>query len=188
MSLSLTAKFEGMSQVAVAMHQLSELDRRELLDGLGAESESQVRRRISSEKRAPNGVPWPAWSNAYAKTRHGGQSLLQGDGGLLDDIHYVVGYDQVEIGSNLPYARIHNEGGTIEQKARASTVYFRRDKEGNVGNRFVPRRQSNFAQDVTVGAYTIEMPARQYLGFSSENENSLLGIVRSFLADQIRAL
>ena len=60
----------------------------ELLESIGAVAESQTRRRISDEKTAPDGTPWAPWSTDYAKTRHGNQSLLQGDGDLLDSIEY----------------------------------------------------------------------------------------------------
>lgn len=55
--------------------------------------------------------PWTAWTADYAGARHGGQSLLQGEGDLLDSITFDVQGDRVEIGSNLVYARIHQEGG-----------------------------------------------------------------------------
>ena len=82
-----------------------------LLEGLGAEVESQARRRISEEKASPDGTPWQPWSEAYGETRRGGHSLLEGEGDLLDSIQYVVDGDRVEIGSNLIYAAIHQHGG-----------------------------------------------------------------------------
>ncbi|UMB67054.1 phage virion morphogenesis protein [Citrobacter freundii] len=62
----------------------------ELLESIGAVVESQTRRRISSEKSSPAGEKWQDWSDSYAKTRHSNQSLLQGNGDLLDSIQYVV--------------------------------------------------------------------------------------------------
>ena len=189
MSISIRYQFSQVENVARAMHAIENLNKHELLDELGAEVESQVRRRIHDEKHSPEGIPWPAWSPAYAKTRHGNQSLLQGDGGLLDSIQYVVSGGEVEIGSNLPYAAIHNEGGKIKRKERASTVHFHQDsRTGEVGNRFVKKSKSNFAQDVTIGAHEIEMPQRQYLGFSAENEGDLQHVVEDFLRRQLSHL
>lgn len=95
------------------INRMLHLDKRGLLDAVGAEVESQVRRRISAEKTDPGGKPWKAWSPNYAKTRHGGQSLLQSEGHLLDSITYLVAVDgsSVDIGSNLVYAAIQNFGG-----------------------------------------------------------------------------
>ena len=86
-------------------------DTRPLLEALGAELESQTRRRIESERTSPIGEPWPEWSDGYAKTRHANQDLLQGGGGLLDSIQSAVRPDLVETGLNLVYAAIHQFGG-----------------------------------------------------------------------------
>ena len=87
-------------------------DTRPLLEALGAEIESQTRRRIESERTSPDGEPWPAWSEGYAATRHGNQELLQADGGLLDSIQSAVDGDVLEVGTPLVYGPIHQFGGT----------------------------------------------------------------------------
>lgn len=89
------------------------LDKRGLLDAVGAEVGAQVRTRITSEKKAPDGKPWAAWSPAYAKTRHANQSKLQSSGELIDSITHLVAVDGsfVDVGSNLVYAAIQNFGG-----------------------------------------------------------------------------
>ena len=89
-------------------------DTRPLLEALGAELESQTKRRIAEEKTSPIGESWPDWDPDYAKTRHSGQSLLQADGGLLDSVLSVVHPDLVETGSNLVYAALHQFGGTSD--------------------------------------------------------------------------
>ncbi|KAB7624324.1 phage virion morphogenesis protein [Alkalilimnicola sp. S0819] len=93
------------------LEKLGDLDREGLLEGLGAEGESQTRRRIQEEKRGPDGAAWPDWSARYAGTRHGGHSLLLGEGDLLDSIQSRVSGGRVEWGSNLVYAAIHQFGG-----------------------------------------------------------------------------
>ena len=86
-------------------------DTRPLLEALGAEIETQTRRRISEEKSSPIGEPWPDWSDAYAKTRHSNQGLLQGEGDLLDSIQQFVDGGVLEVGSPLIYAALHQFGG-----------------------------------------------------------------------------
>ncbi len=73
--------------------------------------ESQTRRRIQDEKTAPDGTPWAAWSPGYAETRHSGQSLLQGEGDLLDTIFGEQRGDEAVVGSPLVYAAIQQHGG-----------------------------------------------------------------------------
>ena len=86
-------------------------DTRPLLEALGAEVESQARRRIDEGGPAPDGAPWEPWSDAYAATRRGGQRMLVGEGGLLDSIQSLVSGDIAEVGSNLVYAAIQQFGG-----------------------------------------------------------------------------
>ncbi len=102
----------GLAGIEAILGRLVDPALDDLLDRLGAEGESQTRRRISSEKTAPDGAPWEAWTAAYAKTRHGGNALLEGEGDLYDSIQSdTQGADAVAWGSNLAYAAIHQHGG-----------------------------------------------------------------------------
>ena len=106
-------------RLANRLDRLAELDTDELLRGIGAEVESQTRRRIAVDKTSPDGSAWPDWSPEYAKTRHSGQSLLQGAGHLLDSLTHQVEGDSVLIGSPLVYAATHQFGDPergIEQR------------------------------------------------------------------------
>lgn len=85
--------------------------RTSLLEAVAAEIESQTHRRIREGGPAPDGTPWPEWSDAYAATRHGGQGLLFGEGDLDDAIQALVEGDQGEVGMNLVYGAIHQFGG-----------------------------------------------------------------------------
>jgi phage virion morphogenesis protein len=89
---------------------LANFDRSALLDAVGDNVEAQTRTRLSEEKHAPDGAAWPQWSEAYAATRHADQSFLEGEGTLIDSIDHEVMGDEVEIGSNLIYSRVHQEG------------------------------------------------------------------------------
>jgi len=97
-------------RVARYLDRLAQFDVKPLLEGLGAEVESQTRRRIQSDKASPSGEPWQGWSETYAETRHSGQSLLQSMGPLLNSISYQVQGDSVLVGSPLIYAATHNFG------------------------------------------------------------------------------
>jgi phage virion morphogenesis protein len=112
MSLQLNINMSQIDRLGARIQALGNIDRSELLEGLAAEVESQTRRRLSDEKTAPDGTPWAAWTDDYAATRHGGHSLLESSGALIDSIESVASDDSVEIGSNLIYAAIHNLGGT----------------------------------------------------------------------------
>lgn len=97
-------------RIARRLERLVQLDVEPLLEGIGAEVESQTRRRIQVDKHGPAGEAWPEWSAGYAETRHSGQGLLQGAGHLLDSITYQVDGDSVLVGSPLVYAATHQFG------------------------------------------------------------------------------
>lgn len=101
-----------IQRIEIKLNRLIQSDAQtELLETVGAIGESQTRRRISSEKRTPDGEAWTDWSDDYAQTRHSGHSLLENEGELLDSIQYQVNGDEVAVGSNLIYAAIQHYGG-----------------------------------------------------------------------------
>lgn len=137
-------------------------------------TDSRVRKQVG-----PDGSPWaPLSPRTLAKKK--GNKVLRESGALLDTLRGQVSGDELQFGTDRPYGAIHQFGGKIEHAARSQRVYFK-EKGGVVGNRFVKKRQSNFAQWVSHGARTVEMPARPYLGLSTEDETELLEIVGAYL-------
>ncbi|MGE4296939.1 MAG: phage virion morphogenesis protein [Desulfovibrionaceae bacterium] len=134
---SVIERLEGLVDLLLA-------DRPTLMESIGAEGETQTRRRLRSEKTAPDGTAWPEWSTRYAATRHGGHSLLMGEGHLEDDITFDAHADGVTWGANLVYAAVHQAGADF------STIKGRRH---------------------------VKIPARPYLGLSSENEADMQAVV-----------
>lgn len=100
----------GLAPVRRRLTGLSGQRAQALLDVVGSEIESQTRRRIAEEKKAPGGEAWAPWSEEYAVRRPSRGGILELEGHLLDSITYEVGDAAVEVGSNLAYARRHQEG------------------------------------------------------------------------------
>ena len=111
MSTGITITATGLQRASKAIGKLAGDNRRQLLDLLGVEVTDQTVERITVGKASPDGAPWRAWTPSHAKTRRNGQSLLEADGHLRESIQHIVGQDQVQIGSNLDYAAIHQLGG-----------------------------------------------------------------------------
>ncbi len=128
----------------------------------------------------PRGIIW----QALKKT--GLPSHLKDTGILSNSITYRVSRNQVTIGTNVAYAAIHQLGGTISHAARSQYAYFKMNKQGEVGNRFVKKSQSNFKQGVTIGAHDVTLPARPFLGLSADDEKSVVDIVRDYLQKAYR--
>ena len=111
-ALGISLESDSIQQLQARLARLAGLaSGNTLLTALGAEIESQTRRRIADEKTTPAGADWPDWSEGYAATRHSGHSLLQSGGELLGSIQQLVSGDTVEVGSNLIYAALHQHGG-----------------------------------------------------------------------------
>lgn len=140
--VGLAYDLSGLTALQGRVAALGKIDRRALLDLIGGTVESQTRRRIEGDKEDPEGNAWAPWSERYAAKRHGGHSLLEGEGILLGSMGYAVALagDQVEIGSNMIYAATHQFG----------------DDERNI-------------------------PARPYLGLSSDDEAELDEVIEGFM-------
>lgn len=112
MSISIQVTTVGDEDLARRLLLLERTDFDEVLESVGALVESQTRRRIQDTKTGPDGKSWKPWSDAYARTRHGGHSLLMNEGNLLDSIQHLIHGDELEVGSNLVYARTQQLGDT----------------------------------------------------------------------------
>ncbi|MDH5185172.1 MAG: phage virion morphogenesis protein [Gammaproteobacteria bacterium] len=122
-SVALRFDLSSVARLQERLTQLGNINRGELLDAIGAEVETQTHRRIRDEKTAPDGTPWEPWSKNYGRGRHGGHSLLMGEGDLDDSIQYLVNGDEVETGSNIEdYAAIHQFGGTSDMAPGPASI------------------------------------------------------------------
>jgi phage gpG-like protein len=81
----------------------------------------------------------------------------------------------VKIQTDLPYAKIHNDGGTINREGFKGLMYYR-EVATNLATRKTQKRfarttgmksrRATHAMEINVGAYTINMPKRQFMGDS----------------------
>ncbi|WP_417766725.1 phage virion morphogenesis protein [Stappia sp.] len=125
----------------------------DLRDGIGRLVQEQTRRRIESEKTAPDGTPW--------KANRAGTSTLYAEGHLSRSVDYVTSGSGVLVGSGLIYARPHQKGATIKPKDARALRFM-------VG-------------DAAVFARTVTLPQREWLGLSDENRRDIEGAVIDWL-------
>lgn len=100
------------------------------------------------------------WRKAFKKIL--GSSSMTVDVGIFEGSTYSgetapAGTPVAMIGA------IHEFGGSVDVPERQQTLYFKQNKDGSVKNKFTKAERSNFAQDVTVKAHTIDIPARSFL-------------------------
>lgn len=97
------------AEVKAAMD-LSDGELEDVVFAIGELIVTQTKTRIADEKRGPDGEAWAPWSAAYAATRSGGHSLLQGEGHLLDSIsNHSRGLEAI-VGTNLVYGAAQQFG------------------------------------------------------------------------------
>ena len=142
-----TAAIEHLSGLVDAIN-----DPSPLLAELGEYGLRSTRARFKTQT-APDGTAWAALQPWYQKEkRRNKHRILALNGYLRGQMTWqLVGDRTVEIGSNLPYAAVHQFGATIKPRA-AKVLMFR----GHV------------AKSVTI-------PARPYLGLSDEDRSEIVG-------------
>ena len=166
---------EKLQQMRLAIERLSDSSlQQELLESIGAVVESQTRRRISNEKTSPAGERWEEWSEGYRKTRSGNQSLLEGNGDLLDSIQYIVERGRVRVGSPLSYSGVHQDGfaGSVPVSAhKLIHQAFGRALKHPVWQ--------------TVGSHNrmMDIKQREYLGLSTANDDELMHVIGDFWSE-----
>ena len=121
-------------------------DWRSLGLAIAAQLQSSTRRRFESGgKKTPAGIPCT--------------SSLKRTGELQNSIEGFANEKIVRVGSNLPYARIHQFGGVIKPKNKQALAF-------SIGGKEI------FAKSVTI-------KANPYLGISKEDEENIMEIIEN---------
>lgn len=88
----------------------------------------------------------------------------------------------VIVGSDVPYAEIHNNGGTINRAARSETFVRNRYKTGRLGKMFggmgAFRKGTTAGKGQTYKAYSITMPMRKFLGSHPKLKSHLEDVIK----------
>lgn len=164
---------DGESAIAKALSLYIDVEKRQqrLYERMGA----TLVENISDRWSRGEGL-YGKWPLSVRVMRQGG-TTLRDTSRLMNSVTSNTTSNGFEVGTDVEYGAIHHFGGDIKHEARASQVYFRQnERTGVVGNRFVRATRSNFAQDVSIGAYTVKIPARAWLGLTVSDEQELLEI------------
>lgn len=103
----------------------------------------------------------------WKKNKRGSRILVK-SGHLRSSSYYNTAPGMAVIRNPLPYAKIHNEGGTINMPPRKQVIHF--NKKGRFSKN---NRKASYAQKTSVRAYTIKIPQRQFAPTQS-NESPVL--------------
>lgn len=187
-----------MSGLSVIQARLSNM--REVMNEIGEELLISTRARASQEV-APDGTKWAPLSPRYArwKAKHSGRSkILQLRGYMLgQNLSQQHTDTTVTVGSTAKYALIHQYGGRVTIPARAGSARLRIDRKGDllrqvdaegkpIGNGklavFAKRSDKQAAVRAYVrGSYSVDIPARPYLGMSEADYATAAEIIGDYL-------
>ena len=136
----------------------------------------------------PTGAPWlpisAAWKDEKQRRRHL-QKILQMRGRLRGSIAYKASNDRVAVGSNVVYAAIHQLGGEIQQPERTQVLAF--GGTARKPGKFISRAKAAKSKKAiavrfaNIPARTITMPARPYLGLSTQDRERMAKILTRHL-------
>ena len=159
-----TREIRGLAEI-LSKAKLSAGDRQELLRQIGVEMESQTQERFDTQED-PEGNPWKLLAQKtaeYYTEKFPGATLLVREGGLRDSVESQVQDSwSVLVGATKEYAAIHQFGGDITPKSAKAL--------------FVPGY--GLLQKVTI-------PARPYLGVSSQNAAEIASIAQKFIVEKL---
>ena len=77
-------------------------------------------------------------------------------------------------------------GGTVAIPAGEQTLYFRKNRKGEVGRRFAKKKRANHTETVQRTAYEITNPARPYLGLRPHDDAAIAEIAGDWLSGKRR--
>lgn len=137
--------------------------------------------------QAPDGTKWLPKKATTLK-----RYVARGDGNrpnpligvsqrLSQEILSFASRDEVEIGSNLEYAAIHQFGGVINHPG--GTPYFI-DSETGLAS-FVKKDSPGAAKLPRTAPHAIPIPKRVWLGVSDKDEAAIVAIADEYLAGAI---
>lgn len=130
---------------------------RPVLDEIGASLLASTQQRFEDGK-SPAGA---AWKPSIRASRDGGATLVD-RGHLRDSMTHRASDNEVEVGTNVLYAAVHQFGATINAKTSQGLRF-------KIGDRFITK------QSVTI-------PARPFLGISEDDAAE----IQEILADHLR--
>lgn len=160
-----------------------------MLDKMG-EALLDFHRQRFKDQESPSGEAWQELSRRYKKRKKRNKDkILVLDGTLRNTLRWQIRGNEMLFGTDRPYGAIHQFGGTIEIAARSQQAYYREVRgekiKGQfvrkVKNQFVSKRRANYSEWHTIGAYSITMPARPWLGVSDTEKIRLVDIARNHL-------
>ena len=172
-----------------------------VMDDIGNALMLSVAMRFESETD-PSGQAWKVLAPSTIRKKNGSvmrgtEHILQSSRRLHNSITKKVSDNSVIVGTNLPYAAIHQFGGDVSRytqtviNSRLSLRRINRTERRKDGSVIARKGMMLFAGDGdkrvvamarrTVGEATIHIPARPYLGINEDDKAHAIMKLRRYL-------
>ncbi len=163
----------------------------QLLKAIGVKITMNIKKRIRDNKIKP--------STTDKQKR---KATLTDSGNLLNSINYVIRENTIVVGTNVTYARIHHEGGTIVPKkakylaipltpaAKVKSPLEWEDTyiaKGIIFRKLGKDQDENKDEALYKLQKSVKIPARPYLFISPEDENQISNIISKYYDNKIRS-
>lgn len=123
-----------------------------------------------------SGAPWKPTKRPVSRG-----SLLVRTSAMRNSIKSNIQGESLVFSSSKSYTGIHNEGGTINMPARKQVIHF--NKKGRFSKN---NKKASYAQKASVGAYSVEIPKRQFIGDAPEVNKIVKEVVTDNVKDAIQ--
>lgn len=179
------ARTDGLGALDKALARMQALGQRPrpIWDAIGQYGESSTRMRFVRQT-GPDGQKWKPSKRVLKK---GGETLRL-KGHLLGSISHKADNSGAEWGTNRVYGAIHQFGGKIDKRAFSWTLRLRTGAGGALLRQKDHAHLAVFAKAThkrvterryTVGAHSINMPARPYLGVNDADGREMLKLAEA---------
>lgn len=173
------------ADIAAALGRIIEAGRdlQPLFDRIGPSLVRSTQMRFETETD-PQGRKWAPLRPATIRAKKGDRRILHRRGFLYGSLTHNALPSYLEVGTNLVYGAIHQLGGTIDFAAREQNATFRKTRSGQM--RFAKTRtkaKSRVVKPITIGAHSVTIPARPYLGLDAEDKAFILKESAAYLAE-----
>jgi phage virion morphogenesis protein len=193
MTIKIEATIDGLEGLGAALERMKALGQnpRPIWKAIGNKGESSTRLRFKNQV-GPDGV---SWKPSLRVQKNGGQTLIKSTI-LLRSITHRADRSGAEWGSNIKYAAIHQFGGEIKRKEKSGVLRLRTDAGGRLLRQKDYSNLSVFAKHThkrvtersySMGAHTIHMPARPFLGVNAEDGREMLALAIQEIDDAAQA-
>jgi phage gpG-like protein len=153
-------------------------DPRGMFENIGAMLTTSTQHRFDTGIGV-DGSPWPP---SLRVQKHGGKTLVL-SARLYRSFSYQASATGLEFGTNVIYAALLHFGGLVAHAARTAVLHFKTNKRTGQ-SRFAKPGKADRAQKATIGAHSVQMPPRPFVGMDDDDDRSTLRIAEVWIAGE----